>query len=418
LVEIVHLEEDYMKSNLLSIISLIIITILLSACGSTVEPTVDMNLAGTQAAQTVEAVLTEQAAPTAGPVEPTATQAMVILPTETATSLPPTNTPAPTNTPEATTTGEPCENKAKFVEDISIPDDTIVLPGQAFDKTWRLKNIGTCTWKTSYALFFVEGDLMGATSPSALTSEVPPGQESNLTVQFKSPGTPGTYRSDWTLLDTNGVKIGLEDKPEATFWVQIVVQEGTDALNLGTPTGVDSMDDSDYWYTLSTDNTEWEFENGMLQMKAMNIGEPEEWGLSNKAAMTDYFLQATFKTGAECAGLDRYGLLARAPDPSQGYVYEASCDGRYRLYKWDGETYSALQEWKSSSVIKAGSDQTNILGIWMQGKTIRLYLNNILLAEFEDDMFDEGRFGLVIGASKTEGFITYVDEVAYWTLGD
>jgi hypothetical protein len=97
-------------------------------------------------------------------------------------------------------------------------------------------------------------------------------------------------------------------------------------------------------------------------------------------------------------------------------VYEASCDGRYRLYKWDGETYAAIVEWKATSVLKAGSDTTNILGIWMQGKTIRLYANNILLAEFEDDMFDEGRFGLVIGASKTEGFITYVDQVAYWIL--
>ncbi len=404
-----------MKSKLSTFISIIFIAILLSACGSLTEPTVDINLAGTQAAQTVEAVLTQQAVPTVQPVEPTATLELVVLPTQTATSLPATNTPAPTDTPEATTNDEDCENKAEFVDDISIPDNTVLLPGQIFDKTWRLKNIGTCTWTTSYALFFVEGELMGATSPSALTSEVQPGQEANMTVQFKSPGTPGTYRSDWTLLDANGVKIGLEDKPEATLWVQIVVQEGTDSLNLGTPTWVDNMDNSGNWYTLNTDNTEWEFDNGMLEMKAKTIGE-EEWGLSNKPDMENYFLQATFKTGTDCAGLDRYGLLARAPDPNQGYVYEASCDGRYRLYKWDGETYAAIVEWKATSVLKAGSDATNILGIWMQGKTIRLYANNILLAEFEDDMFDEGRFGLVIGASKTEGFITYVDQVAYWIL--
>ena len=101
-----------------------------------------------------------------------------------------------------------------------------------------------------------------------------------------------------------------------------------------------------------------------------------------------------------------------------GYVFEFSCDGRYRLYKWDGEKYDAIQEWKSSAFITGGSDQTNVLGIWLKDKAIRLYANGKLLAEFEDDKFDEGRFGLVIGADQTEGFTVYVDEVAYWTLDD
>ena len=79
---------------------------------------------------------------------------------------------------------------------------------------------------------------------------------------------------------------------------------------------------------------------------------------------------------------------------------------------------AAIQEWKSSAAIKGGSDQTNVLGIWLQGETIRLYANSQLLAEFEDDMFDEGRFGLVIGADQTEGFEVFVDEVAYWILED
>jgi hypothetical protein len=394
--------------------------ILLSACGTLGEPTLDVSLAGTQAAQTVVAVLTEQAAPapTLSPVEPTTTQPVEVLPTATETSIPPTDTPAPSETPAVTTTGEPCVDKAEFVNDVSIPDDTVFLPGESFAKTWRLKNAGTCTWTTSYALVFVSGDQMGATSPTTLPAEVKPGQEADLSVQFKSPGTPATYRSDWALSNASGVKIGLKDKPEATFWVQIVVQEGSDALNLGSPDWKDPMDNSGSWYSLSTDNTEWEFDNGQLRMRAKSTDKPEEWGLSSKPEMKNYFLQATFKTGEDCAGLDRYGVLVRAPDPSMGYVFEFSCDGRYRLYKWDGEKYDAIQEWKSSTFILGGSDQTNVLGIWLKDKAIRLYANGKLLAEFEDDKFDEGRFGLVIGADQTEGFTVYVDEVAYWTLDD
>lgn len=395
-----------------------IFVLLVSACGAPAEPTLDVNQASTQAAETVAAVLTQQAAPatTEPPAEATATQPVAVLPTASETSVPPTNTPTPSDTPAVTTTGEPCVDKAEFVSDVTIPDNTAFLAGESFVKTWRLKNIGTCTWTTSYALVFVSGDQMSAASPSSIPAEVKPDQEVDLSIQFKAPGTLGTYRSDWTLSNAAGVKIGLKDKPDATFWVQIVVEEGVDSLNLGNPDWVDPMDNSNSWYTLSTANTEWEFEDGMLRMKSKTTGEPEEWGLSSKPAMTDYYLQATFKTDKDCAGLDRYGVLVRAPDPSMGYIFEFSCDGRYRLYIWDGENYEALQEWKSSASINGGPNQTNVLGIYMKGNLFRLYANGKLLAELENDKFDEGRFGLVIGADKTEGFITYVDEVAYWIL--
>jgi hypothetical protein len=68
---------------------------------------------------------------------------------------------------------------------------TLCFPGEGFVKTWRLKNLA-CTWTTSYALVFVDGDQMGATSPTTLPAEVKPGQEADLSVQFKSPGTPAT----------------------------------------------------------------------------------------------------------------------------------------------------------------------------------------------------------------------------------
>ena len=408
-----------MKINPRTILLGLLLTISLTACGMLAEPTVDANQASTQAAQTVEAILTERATATQPSLEPSATQPPVeVVATATATSLPPTETPAPTNTPEATQTSEACDNQATFVDDVTIPDNTILGPGETFIKTWRLKNTGTCTWKTSYALFFVSGELMGANSPTTLSAEVKPGQEADLSVQFKAPGKTGTYRSDWTLLDTNGARIGLKDKPEATFWVQIVVQEGTASLNLGNPTWKDNMDTSAYWYVVKTDNVEWEFEKGLLRMKVKDAGTYEEWGLSNLAEMDNYFLQATFKTGNECAGLDRYGVLVRAPDKDQGYVFEFSCNGRYRLYIWADDKYSAIQEWQDSSLILTGAEQTNVLGIWLKDKTIRLYANSKLLAEFENDKFSKGRIGLVVGAAETDNLIINVDEVAYWTIGD
>ncbi|MEZ4516680.1 MAG: NBR1-Ig-like domain-containing protein [Chloroflexota bacterium] len=35
------------------------------------------------------------------------------------------------------------QDDAQFVEDITVPDGTLVEPGQMIEKTWRLRNSGT-----------------------------------------------------------------------------------------------------------------------------------------------------------------------------------------------------------------------------------------------------------------------------------
>jgi 3-keto-disaccharide hydrolase len=236
----------------------------------------------------------------------------------------------------------------------------------------------------------------------------------DISVTLKAPGTVGNYRGDWELRNANGVNFGLGINAADTFYVQIKVVEGASELNLGNPTWRDNLNNGDNWYLLTTPNTHFTEGDGHLVMTSMNPGAAEEWGLSNQASMNNYYLQATFITGDACSGLDRYGLLARAPDTDKGYVYEFSCDGHYRLYTWDGQNYHAIQEWHTSASILSGPNQTNVMGIWMQGTTIRLYANGHKLAEFTDSQFDHGQFGLVIGSVNTPNFTVYVDEVAYW----
>jgi hypothetical protein len=111
-------------------------------------------------------------------------------------------------------------------------------------------------------------------------------------------------------------------------------------------------------------------------------------------------------------------VIFRAPDPNQGYVFGFSCDSRYKLYKWDGKSYQAIQEWKNSSHIKSGAGQTNRLGVSAVGNNLKLYANGQLLSEYTDDTFSEGRFGVFIGADKTDNFQVILDEAAYWKIGN
>ena len=153
-----------------------------------------------------------------------------------------------------------------------------------------------------------------------------------------------------------------------------------------------------------------------MTLTSLKAGQLDEWDVASLPSLKDFYAEARFTTGNACSGLDRYGLLLRSPDPNQGYVFGFSCDGRYRLYIWDGKHYNPVQEWKSSPSILQGPNQTNRLGFWAKGDTIKLFANGVLLAEFKDNTFTEGRLGLFIGSAVTDNFTVQVMQVSYWIL--
>jgi len=50
---------------------------------------------------------------------------------------------------------------AKFISDVTVASNSPFPPGVSFTKTWRLQNIGTCTWTTSYSLVYYGYERMG-----------------------------------------------------------------------------------------------------------------------------------------------------------------------------------------------------------------------------------------------------------------
>ncbi|MEW5941776.1 MAG: NBR1-Ig-like domain-containing protein, partial [Chloroflexota bacterium] len=140
-------------------------------------------------------------------------------------------TPVPT-TPSPTSG---CD-KAQFIADVTVPDGTTMNPGATFKKTWRLKNVGTCTWTTGYQLVFVSGEQMGAPSSNALTTEVKPGQTVDLTLNMTAPSAGGTFRGNWKLKNTSGVQFGVGASGQTAFWVEIKVSGPTATPGTPSPT--------------------------------------------------------------------------------------------------------------------------------------------------------------------------------------
>ncbi len=112
------------------------------------------------------------------------------------------------------------QSNARFVTDVTIPDDTVITAGKSFKKTWRVKNIGDTTWGPGFQLAYVKGEAM-TTKTSQAVHSVAPNQLADLSVDFTAPATPGTYFSDWRLKDPQGnefgdivyVRIVVEPKP-------------------------------------------------------------------------------------------------------------------------------------------------------------------------------------------------------------
>ncbi len=190
--------------------------------GGDETPTLDT----TQAYQTVQARLTEAIALT-----PTKTATPPPSPSPTVTRTPPPS-PSPTRgtavSPVASaTTGSgasSCDQASPGVPiDVTIPDDTIMQPGQTFSKTWRLRNSGTCTWSSSYAIVYFSGERMGAPDSAPLTGSVAPGQTVDVTVDMVAPTTAGTFQSNWKLRNAASQLFGIGPGEGLPFYVRIIV---------------------------------------------------------------------------------------------------------------------------------------------------------------------------------------------------
>ncbi|NOY99717.1 MAG: hypothetical protein GXP40_11035 [Chloroflexi bacterium] len=191
-----------------------VIVFLLSACNmpSNVSPPSDPNAVFTAAAQTAAVQLTRSAVqnpPTLPPSPPATGSTNTPL-------VPPTLPSSPTSVPPTLPPTQVCD-KAKFISDVTVPDGTKFSPGETFTKTWRIKNIGTCTWTTSYAIVFGSGESMNGPVAQPLTGNVAPGQTVDISVNLTAPASDGNYTGYWKLRNASNVLF-------ATVYVQIKVK--------------------------------------------------------------------------------------------------------------------------------------------------------------------------------------------------
>jgi len=178
--------------------------LLMSACGKSEAestPTLSVESIQTSAVAAFSGGLTQTAlaAPTNTPM-PTST--VTPLPIATIANLAPIATTISVNPTSS------C-NMMAYVNDVTIPDNTPMTPGQTFTKTWKVKNTGTCAWEAGYKFAFTGGDAMsGATY--TLPQSVPANTVIDISIEMTAPKQPGSVRGNWRMSTTAGQFFGDE----------------------------------------------------------------------------------------------------------------------------------------------------------------------------------------------------------------
>lgn len=196
-----------------------------------------------------------QSGPTTTPTptfQPTNTPAQLLNPTSTPTRLPEsTSTPLPApssttlpvpsatatpvaatatsaavvNPPSAAEVASDCIDKAAFVVDVTIPDNTLLKKNTNFTKTWRIKNAGTCTWTDGYNLIFARGQILSG-PPTSPLPKANPGELIDVSVNLKTPSDGGTYAGDWEFQNPSGKRFGVNSHGEDFIYLIIKVDWG------------------------------------------------------------------------------------------------------------------------------------------------------------------------------------------------
>ena len=153
---------------------------------------------------------------------PTVGQAPLATPTvtEQATASPTIQTVAPT------TTGV-CD-RALYIADVTYPDNTVVPANEAFTKTWKIQNVGDCTWDANYKLVFNRGEQMDGPSPAAvITTPVKPGDTVELSIPLKASPKNGTHWGVWQLYNGAGKPVTMANGNPQELSIMIRIQDGT-----------------------------------------------------------------------------------------------------------------------------------------------------------------------------------------------
>lgn len=236
--------------------------------------------------------------------------------------------------------------------------------------------------------------------------------DSNLISPTFAPPTNNATNTPTTTITPTQMDTPTQSKTPTQTILPTLAEEDP-KVKFGTPTWSASLKDNSSWYTFEDKQASIQVKDSTLVLTSLKANNYESWSMSYPN-ISNFYLEIQGTSGENCQGKDRYGLIFRAPNPNEGYLFGISCDGFFRLRAWDGKKFTDITRWQASEFVRTGAKQTNRIGVMADDDEISLYVNGHLVEKLWDDTYDKGVFGAYVAASETPGFTVIINQVAYW----
>jgi len=130
---------------------------------------------------------------------------------------------------------------------------------------------------------------------------------------------------------------------------------------------------------------------------------------------TNYYLEATASTSL-CSGADEYGLILRAASPSDFYRFSLSCDGQMRMDQIRGGTATSPLPWTISAAVPRNAPGTVRIGVWADGGTMHLFLNDAYQVSVNTPLIPGGTIGFFARSAGQNAVTVNFSELTIWAL--
>lgn len=215
---------------------------------------------------------------------------------------------------------------ATFIKDVTYEDGATVSPGQHLVKTWRIKNVGTCTWNSEYQLVFDSGDAMSGPASIQLTDiHITPGETMDISVELTAPDTSGTYRGNWKFRDPHGDIFGTTTGNPIWVEIEVLTSDSDDQDNQSSNTGYPTIQITDV------------NEDQNVTIRGLNFPPNDTFNVLlnyNGTNGIDGILVATIETGTSGEFVDTYKIPATLRGQSIIAIRLESPSSGYYAYNW------------------------------------------------------------------------------------
>ncbi|XP_071728185.1 protein NBR1 homolog [Rutidosis leptorrhynchoides] len=100
---------------------------------------------------------------------------------------------------------------SELIDDVTVPDGTIMAPFSKVTKIWKLRNNGTIAWPHGSKLVWIAGDVLTkdlTVDVKIPTDGLPVNAEIDIAIDIIAPGVPGRYFSCWRMVSLSGEFFG------------------------------------------------------------------------------------------------------------------------------------------------------------------------------------------------------------------